>query len=318
MNGPMIKKSQNSHVSTKTSGFVFDIQRFSLDDGPGIRTAVFLKGCPLRCVWCSNPESQKLEPELAYFSSNCVLCAQCVKNCPEKALTVGKEKILIDRRHCTVCGECEKHCNHGALQIIGKKMSVSEVIAEVLRDRPFYEESGGGITITGGEPLFQADFTASLLQASRKEMIGTAIETCGFGSRESFQKIVEYTDIVLFDVKLISEDLSSKYTGVTSEGIIQNLKTVDSLGKDIYIRFPLIPGYTDTEENLFAIAGLVKSLQNVIEIDILPFHQYGKHKYSSLGYEYPLEDKDPIQRDDAGWVTDFFEEKNIRVKLFGQ
>jgi len=197
-------------------------------------------------------------------------------------------------------------------------MKVSDVLSEIVRDKPFYDESNGGVTITGGEPSYQSDFATAILKASKAEGIGTAIETCGYAKWSHLKKLLDYTDIILFDLKIITAELSVKYIGGPSHIILENLKKADTLNKTIHIRFPLIPGYTDSRDNLESIARLITRLKNVQEFDILPFHQYGKHKYKSLGYYYVLENMEPLQREDAEWVTNFFTQRKLKVKLFGQ
>jgi pyruvate formate lyase activating enzyme len=233
-------------------------------------------------------------------------------------MTIVGGKLIIDRKRCNVCGICAQVCDNKALAIIGEIMKVSDVIAEIVRDKPFYEESQGGVTITGGEPTYQADFASALLKAAKLEGIGTAIETCGYASWPHLKQLLEYTDLILFDLKIIAAELSVKYIGGASHLILENLKKADSLNKPLYIRFPLIPGYTDSHDNLEAIARLVTILKNVVEFDILPFHQYGKHKYKSLGCSYMLEKMKPLQREDAAWIADFFLKRHLKIKLFGQ
>ena len=299
------------------TGVVFDIQRFSLEDGPGIRTSVFLKGCPLDCPWCSNPESKKPDPELAYFSSQCRRCFRCIDACPAHALARGREGPAVDRARCDGCGECTAACAAGALVLIGERMTVSRVMKEVLKDRHFYEESGGGVTITGGEPLFQADFTSDLLGACGDEGIQTAVETSGFASWENMRTVLERTDVVLYDLKLIDQRESMQQLGAASRGIIENLMLLDGLGKDIHIRLPLIPGHTDSRGNLEAIAEVILRLRHCAGVDILPFHQYGKHKYAGIGSRYTLDTMEPLRREDACRVVSFFEERNVSVKVLG-
>lgn len=317
MNGPISKKRESIVKKSPDKGIVFDIQRYSLEDGPGIRTSVFLKGCPLKCVWCSNPESRILKPELAYFSSNCKKCGSCLKSCNLQAITITDSGIIIDRSRCNLCEACVEACINNALKMIGKEMSVEEIIREIVRDKPFYDDSYGGLTLTGGEPGYQAQFAMDILRASKYEGIHTAIETCGYVRWSNLKKLLNHTDLVLFDVKIIAYELSKKYIGCGSNVILENLKRIDSIGKTIYIRFPFIPGFTDSPENLKAITELVKCLNNVVEINILPFHQYGKHKYKSLGYNYTLNSLEPVQRKEAMEAADFFTRNNLKVKLLG-
>jgi pyruvate formate lyase activating enzyme len=300
------------------TGVVFDIQRYSLEDGPGIRTSVFLKGCPLSCPWCSNPESKNPDPELAYFAAQCRWCFRCVEVCQEHALSPENKTLVIHRERCNLCGECTVVCSSGALNLIGERMSVLRVMQEVLRDKPFYQESGGGVTITGGEPLSQADFTAELLKACRYEKVGTAIETSGYGPWESMKQVLEQTDIVLYDLKLIDPRECKQLLGATGNSIIENLGKIDTFEKDIYIRLPLIPGYTDSLKNLEAIVKVIQRLKHCIRLDILPFHQYGKHKYRGIGSWYGLENREPLRYEDALWAASYLEKRGIPVKVFGE
>jgi pyruvate formate lyase activating enzyme len=317
MNGLISKKGENIVNNPPDKGIVFDIQRYSLEDGPGIRTSVFLKGCPLNCMWCSNPESRILQPELAHFTSNCIKCGDCFKSCSIHAIAITDSGVKIDRSRCNLCEACAEACINNAMKMIGKEMSVEEIIREIVRDKPFYEDSSGGMTLTGGEPSYQARFAADILRASKYEGIHTAIETCGYTRWPNLKKLLNHTDLVLFDIKIIADELSKKYTGNGTSVILENLKQTDSIGKTIYIRFPFIPGFTDSPENLKAITELVKGLYNVAEIDILPFHQYGKHKYKSLGYNYTLSSLEPAQKKEAIQAANFFTKNNLKVKLLG-
>jgi pyruvate formate lyase activating enzyme len=316
-NGTRFNKLEGTVKNHPNRGVVFDIQRYSLDDGPGIRTSVFLKGCPLDCVWCSNPESRAMQPELAYFYSSCIRCGDCKKICSIRAISVTERGVMIDRNRCSLCGVCVEACVNDALKLIGKEMSVTEVIREVARDKLFYNDSGGGMTLTGGEPTYQAAFASDILRAAKYEGIHTAIETCGYARWDELKKILNYTDLVLFDVKNISDELSKKFTGRGSKVILENLKRTDSAGKTIVLRFPFVPGFTDSPENLKAIADLAKCLSSVAQIDILPFHQYGRHKYRSLGRSYRLCNDEPAGRDRATEAWEFFKGKGLNVKLLG-
>ena len=295
-------------------GMVFDIQRFSIQDGPGIRTSVFLKGCPLKCLWCCNPESQRLGKELTHFASKCVRCLNCVKVCPKKAISLRDNNIEIDRNLCDLCGKCIDICPQEAYCIIGRKLSVDEVMEEVLRDIPFYTSSGGGVTITGGEPSFQPEFSSEILRASKNEQINTAIETCGYANWKNLERVLRYTDLVLFDLKVMSDELSRKLTGVSNQLILENLEKVDELGMEVIIRIPFIPGCSDSKENLEAMVRFLGGLRKVSQIDILPFHQYGRYKYRSLGRGYVLQEAEPLHREDIGCAADFFRSSGFGVR----
>lgn len=272
-------------------GLVFNIQRYSIHDGPGIRTVVFLKGCPLSCLWCCNPESQSFAPELEYRFSLCQHCGRCIAACPEKAIhsdpwAPAEEKI--NRSLCTLCGECVAVCPSGALKLIGQWMSVEEVLAEVGRDASYYRRSGGGVTLSGGEPLAQPDFTLELLRACYDRNIHTAVETSGAVSWRLYERILPFTDVFLYDIKHMDSEAHRRLTGAPNERILENARRLASAGAQMILRLPLIPGLNTDEDNLRAAARLAAELQ-VVEVHLMPFHQLGKDKYRQLGRVYTLE-----------------------------
>jgi pyruvate formate lyase activating enzyme len=272
-------------------GVIFNIQRFSIQDGPGIRSTVFLKGCPLRCQWCSNPESQNSRPEIAHRDSLCNQCGLCVTACKAQAITPGKKGVTIDRKLCTDCGDCVKVCVPGALKVFGETMSAAEVFSQIKKDADFYRESGGGVTVSGGEPLMQADFVAALFQLCWENGIHTCMETCGLASAESLNKVLPYTSLVLFDIKLSDSDTHRLWTQAPNEEIIRNLGKIAARKIPFIIRIPLIPGVNDTEEELENIARLIaRNLKRFPKINLLPYHKYGMGKYQMLDREYKLED----------------------------
>jgi pyruvate formate lyase activating enzyme len=274
-------------------GIVFNIQRYSLDDGPGIRTTVFLKGCPLRCLWCSNPESQNSFPEVAHRDSICNKCGECVKVCDREAITVDEEGVHINRKLCSNCGKCVDVCVPQALKVFGKEMSIEEVMEEIRKDTNFYRESGGGMTVSGGEPLIQDDFMMELLKRCQEEGIHTCLDTSGYASRESLQKVLPYTLLVLFDMKHIDPVAHRRLTGFSNKLIINNLKFIVSTGIPLIIRMPLIPGYNDSNGVITGIARLISSIDESKEIELLPYHNYGMGKYKMLDRHYKL---DKLQR----------------------
>lgn len=271
-----------------TEGVVFDIQRFCIEDGPGIRTSIFLKGCQLHCPWCSNPESIAPKPQLAHFHSRCVLCGACERVCERQAIQIDGQRLSIDRGKCSNCGQCASVCEPGAMKMIGRKISCSDVIKECLRDKPFYEESGGGITLTGGDPTLQTAFSAALLEVAHRAGVHTAVETNGCCSWSDFERLARHTDLFLFDLKIIKNAKSRSVTGAESTVVLENLQRVKAMGRNTIIRFPFIPGYTDDADNIGKILEASSSLGNATEVHVLPFHQYGKHKYDALGYTYAL------------------------------
>lgn len=270
------------------NGNIFDIQRFCVHDGPGIRTTVFFKGCPLRCVWCHNPESQKSAVNIAYYGNKCIFCGECADVCQNgcHAFTVSEATSVpthvFDRKNCASCGACAEKCSVKAIEKLGKSVSADEVISEVIRDALFYKNSGGGLTVSGGEPLMQADFLAEILTKAKEKGIHTCIETCGFASTETVKKISPLTDLFLFDIKETDSEKHKLFTGVPLEPIIENLRLIDSLGVSAVLRCPIIPEKNLRDGHLRGIAELCASLKNVTEINVMAYHTLGSAKYDAL------------------------------------
>lgn len=242
----------------ENTALVFDIEKFAVHDGPGIRTVVFIKGCPLHCLWCHNPESQSFEPELLFRAEKCAACGKCAAVCPERCHTVTDGKHTFAREKCRHCGLCAEHCPLEALHPAGKIKSVDEVMAEVMKDEVFYRDSGGGITLSGGEPLANFAFSSGLLQAAKAAGIHTAVETCGFAPGDRIRELLPLVDLWLWDVKTIPEK-HEKLTGVPAEPILDNLQRVDQSGAAIILRCPLVPGVNDSEPELHHIAMLANA-----------------------------------------------------------
>ena len=282
----------------KIEGNIFDIQRFSVHDGPGIRTTVFLKGCPLNCIWCHNPESQRTTDNLAFYESKCVKCGACIEVCPNSVHIINGEKHALDRHGCLSCGKCVEACSYGALEIYGKRETVESIISEVARDKTFYKNSGGGMTVSGGEPLMQGDFLVALLKSAKDEGIHTCIETSGFGSEKVVRSVAEYTDIFLFDVKATNDEKHKKLTGVPFSPIKKNLLLLDSLGKNIVLRCPLVPGINTDEEHIENIAEIAVSLENLLEINVMAYHTLGNGKYDALGMDNKMSGHDAMSKED--------------------
>jgi pyruvate formate lyase activating enzyme len=269
------------------NGLIFDIQKFSVSDGPGIRTTVFLKGCPLHCLWCHNPESLKPVSELSFNVEKCLFCGTCVPRCPVRCHSVSEGQHAVNRYPCTGCGGCiTPECP--ALEKIGRDTSPKDVIAEVMKDKVFYEESGGGITISGGEPLMQGEFTMELLQLAKLEGLHTCVETSGFADPEHIESLAPWTDIFLFDYKETDPSLHREYTGVDNKPILENMKIIDRLGSPIILRCPIIPSKNDREDHFRGIADTAESMISVLEIHIEPYHPLGEGKCARLGKDYPL------------------------------
>lgn len=263
------------------TGIVFNIQRYSIHDGPGIRTTVFLKGCPLSCFWCQNPESQAPVPEILFDSEKCTRCGACIEACPAGATQVFEENILIDRRRCTHCGRCIEVCPAEARRMAGKRMSVSEVMDEVSRDARFYENSGGGITLSGGEPLAQPDFAFALLERSREADLHTALETCGYASWKTIARLLPLVDFVLFDIKHPEGGAHRRAVGKDNRRILENARRIAAL-KPMLVRVPLIPGFNDSPAMVTAIARLVSRELNGAALEMLPYNPMGEAKYRLL------------------------------------
>lgn len=259
---------------------IFEIKRFAVHDGDGIRTTVFFKGCPLRCVWCHNPESLSAKPQLAYYAHKCIGCGECAAVCPTGAHSFARGVHEFDRSKCVACGKCVENCFADALTLYGRDMTVEALLPILLEDREFYESSGGGVTLSGGECLVQADFCAQLLKALKEEGIHTAVDTCGFVSREALDKVIPYTDIFLYDLKAFDEDVHKRCTGQSNAPILKNLRYLASLGKKVEIRIPFVPGWNDDQAE--KIAAFLKPLDNIAAVRVLPYHNYAGSKYQAL------------------------------------
>lgn len=264
-------------------GTVFNLMKYSTRDGPGLRTTVFLKGCPLVCAWCHNPESQSFHPEMVYRENRCIGCGACVEACVQKAIVPWQGALMVREDLCDHCGRCVEVCPTEARETIGREMSVSEVMFEVMKDLPFYEESGGGVTFSGGEPLSQPEFLTALLDACKKEELHVAVDTSGAVAFDVFERILPMVDLFLYDLKIMDDDLHLREVGASNGRILDNLKKLDRAGKTVWIRVPVIPGVTDGEENVPEIARFVASMENIRDIMLLPYHETGLDKYRLLG-----------------------------------
>ena len=262
-------------------GKIFNIQRFSTSDGPGIRTVVFFKGCPLNCAWCHNPESKSSANELFYKKEQCIGCKACYSACSSDGHIFSDGIHSLDREKCVLCGKCAEKCYSNALEVCGQVITSEDIMNIVLRDAPFYAESGGGITLSGGEPLMQYDFTLSLLKLAKEQGIHSAIETSGFSGRD-LTELCQYTDLWLYDIKLFPDDEHIKYTGVSNKVIIDNLYLLDSIGAKIILRCPIIPDINLNKQHFSELAKLSKNLKNIIAIHIEPYHPLGLSKAQQL------------------------------------
>jgi pyruvate formate lyase activating enzyme len=282
-----------------TTGIIFDIQRFSLHDGPGIRTTVFFKGCPLKCLWCHNPESINPEIELAFYPYKCINCRSCILVCPTGALQNDDLKgKKYDREICQFCWKCAEACPGEALKVQGKRYTVEEVLTEVLRDLPFYKQSGGGVTLSGGEPTFQFDFCLALLKDCKENNISTALDTSGFVPWERLERLLPLVDIFLYDIKHMDSEEHKRLTGVPNEVILENLLKLDKTGKPIEIRIPIIPGYNDSEKNIEAVSNFIKGLKSIKGVRLLPYHKLGLSKPWLFNNKRGILDLEPPKKDE--------------------
>ena len=266
-------------------GHIFNVQSYCIHDGPGIRSTVFLKGCPLTCLWCQNPESQRMCPELMFYEDKCVKCGACAAACPNGAVVWTPGNPPSTRRDlCNACGQCVNVCPVAAREITGRQATVGEVLEQVLSDKMFFDGSGGGMTISGGEPLFQPEFTAALLECAQKEGVHTAIETCNFASIDVIDKVYKHVDLALCDIKHMDSAVHSRITGVPNEQILSNIIYIrKELSKPMAIRVPVVPGYNGDLENIAAIAGFIKTqLDTEVPLHLLPYHRLGESKGKSL------------------------------------
>ncbi len=297
------------------TGTLFNIQKFSINDGPGIRTTVFMKGCPLRCIWCHNPESKSAKPEIFFDSKKCVGCRECARVCPNNCHRFTETTHIYDRSSCIACGKCADVCMPAALEVAGYEKTVQEVMEEVLKDKIFYDNSGGGITLSGGEPMAQFEFTYALLRAAKEAGLHTCMETCGFTKKENFEKIADFVDIFLYDYKETDPVRHEEYTGVSNVLILENLHFLDSIGAKTILRCPIIPTLNDREDHFTGIAATADSLRNILEIHIEPYHPLGSGKAEMLDKEYALHALSfPENETVAAWIETIASKTRVTVK----
>jgi pyruvate formate lyase activating enzyme len=299
------------------TGVIFNIQKYSLQDGPGIRTTVFLKGCPLCCAWCHNPEGMAHRPEIVVVENRCVVCGECRNACPFAAEIGGTGVLPTRNTRCIQCGACVDACPTGARQMIGRTMTVEAVLREVLRDRIFHEDSGGGVTFSGGEPLAQPRFLLALLDACRTRGIHAVLDTTGHGAREHLLAAAGLADLVLYDLKTFDEALHHRLTGVSNRRILENLRALDLTHRNIWIRLPIVPGFNDDLENLRRLAGFVATLRHVTLVNLLPFHRAGVHKFERLGMRHQLDGIETPSPELMQRAVAVFDEAGLSTKVGG-
>lgn len=298
---------------------VINLQKCSIHDGPGIRSTVFFKGCPLECAWCHNPESQIFKKEVLYNEERCSRCGACVKVCPHEAIYQDAEKVCLDFEKCEQCATCLDYCINNAREIVGDEYTPKELVKEVYKDRMFYEESGGGVTLSGGEVMAQdMEYITEVLRLCKDKGLHVAIDTCGYAKQENYEKVLEYADLFLYDMKLIDDDLHKKFVGKSNKLILDNLKFLSDKKANINIRIPLIGGVNVDDENL-EVKKMIEFLKplNIKAVNLLPYHNIGKHKYEKLYKTYDGEDFEKPSDEKMEEIKELFEQNNFITKIGG-
>ncbi|MBN1124463.1 MAG: glycyl-radical enzyme activating protein [Sedimentisphaerales bacterium] len=299
------------------AGVIFDIKRYAIHDGPGIRTTVFFKGCPLQCRWCHNPESWRAEPEFGWRQSRCVFCGRCIDQCPSKAISLNGQKPTTDIDKCRLCGQCLEICPSGAREIIGRERSVNEVLAEIKRDVVFYDQSGGGVTFSGGEPLMQPEFLLALLSACRKQEIHTAVDTSCQADPDLLAEIASACDLLLCDIKHMDSTKHKALTGVHNEQILDNISRLAANGVRMYVRIPIIPGENDDSENIQVTGHFLADLNCVERVDLLPYNRGGVEKARRLTGEFDLINVEALKDDGMDECVQLLQQYGLKVSIGG-
>lgn len=301
--------------SSPLQGQIFSIDRFVAEDGPGIRTTVFFKGCPLRCIWCHSPQAIAAQPQLAFNNNRCIGCGACVKACSRNAQIISTSERRVLWEKCDNCGKCAEQCPSKALEIVGEWLTVEQIMNILERDIVYYKNSGGGVTFSGGEPMAQPHFLASCLEKCKDRGIHTALDTCGLAKWSFFRDVLPYVDLLLYDIKHMNAAKHKLYTGVDNKLILDNLVRISQRGKPIWVRFPLIPGYNDSEKNLQQVAEFVKPLMAVEKVSLLPYNKASGVKYQFIGDKYRLERLIPHTREKVERFVEIFTHHGLKVEL---
>lgn len=284
---------------------VFNIQRFSTEDGPGIRTTVFFKGCPLSCAWCHNPEGISPSPQLLWYAARCIAARDCLTACPEDALELTRTGMRIDRERCTACGDCEEACPAAALEIVGKPWNVEDLVVEVKKDEAFFRNSDGGITLGGGEPMMQADFVTAFLARCKEEGLSTALDTSGIAAWSRYEAVLPHVDLLLVDLKQMDPERHQQITGVKLEPLLENAARLGKADVPVWVRTPIIPGYTDTPENVRAVSRFIADhMPSVVRYDLLAYNNLCAAQYERLGMPFPLKDAALMRREEMKSLRD--------------
>lgn len=297
-------------------GKIFNIQHYSIHDGPGIRTTVFFKGCPLNCWWCHNPESMEMKNQLIYRDHKCIGCGDCIDLCPTKALSFGEKGVLRNNELCTLCGRCGDKCPTNAIEMVGKDSTVLEIMREIEKDKIFYDESGGGVTFSGGEPLFQPDLLIPLLEACKSKGIHTALDTSGYVRWEVLESVADKVDLFLYDLKHLENEAHEKYTGVPNTVILENLKKLAKIHHHIWVRVPVIPGINDSDDYMGKLGEFISSLK-IKKVFLLPYHDIAAGKYQRLGKTYLLNDVKPPSGERMKELQEKLVSYGMEVKIGG-
>ena len=308
--------SKNTMKRSNEYAVITRIQRFSVHDGPGIRTIVFFKGCPLHCKWCQNPETQSTQPVVMLSKDLCIGCEMCQYICPQKTARPLTQGGFLDRKLCVSCGACQEKCFSGAREIVGKTVRVQDILEEVFRDETFYKNSGGGITVSGGEPLIYSSFVLELFKACKERGIHTAVETCGYVPWSSFESIAPVTDLFLYDIKQMNSRLHKIYTGKENDLILKNVERLANSGSEIILRIPLIPEVNDNMEMYHQVACLAVKL-NIKMVHLMPFHQMGISKWEAAGIPYEFKNVSPLSNEKAEIAKKELSKYGLDVHVFG-